>query len=115
MAGGLDFIELTTSYLDAEIDRGFWINRSHNLIEGATLTLDHRSGDLLIAFLALYVNASGRALWNSFVVCYTSKDLREPAQTGYTYKDKPLCGTRIWLSMRSSSSGIFGECGAKGC
>lgn len=63
MAAGLDFIELTTGYLDAEIDHGFWINRSLSSIQGATLTLGHRSGDLLIAFLALFVNASGRALW----------------------------------------------------
>ncbi|KAJ8112333.1 hypothetical protein OPT61_g5273 [Boeremia exigua] len=59
----LDNVQLITSSLDAEIHCGFWINRSVGFIEGATLTLGHRGGELLIAFLALYVNASGRGLW----------------------------------------------------
>ncbi|KAH6618503.1 hypothetical protein C7974DRAFT_415876 [Boeremia exigua] len=63
MAGLPDNVNIVTSSLDAEIYRGFWMNRSVHFIEGATLTLGHRSGELLIAFLALYVNASGRGLW----------------------------------------------------
>lgn len=63
MEAGLEFVNLTTSSLNEAVERGFWVNRSLGLILGATLTLDHRNGDLFIAFLALYVNASGRAFW----------------------------------------------------
>lgn len=49
--------------LDEDIYLGFWINRSFNAIQGATLTLDRKQGGLLIAFLALFVTTSGRSLW----------------------------------------------------
>lgn len=49
--------------LDDDIYQGFWINRSFNVIQGATLTLDRNRGGLLIAFLALFVSTSGRSLW----------------------------------------------------
>jgi hypothetical protein len=42
---------------------GFWINRSFGPVQGATLTLKRRDGSLLIAFLALFVSSTGRALW----------------------------------------------------
>jgi len=49
--------------LDDDILIGFWINRSFSNIRGATLTLDPGRGGLLIAFLALFVGATGRGLW----------------------------------------------------
>jgi hypothetical protein len=49
--------------IEDEIYLGFWINRSIGTIKGATLTLDRGSGGVLIAFLALYVSASGRGFW----------------------------------------------------
>ncbi|KAJ8112330.1 hypothetical protein OPT61_g5274 [Boeremia exigua] len=49
--------------LDEDIYLGFWINRSFDIVQGATLTLDRRRGGLLIAFLALFVGTSGRSLW----------------------------------------------------
>jgi hypothetical protein len=55
--------------LDEDIHLGFWINRSFGTIRGATLTLDRASGGMLIAFLALYVTASGRGLWK-LVRCF---------------------------------------------
>lgn len=42
---------------------GFSVNRSLGTVRGATLTLNRRDGALLIAFLALFVGAIGRALW----------------------------------------------------
>ncbi|KAF2629798.1 hypothetical protein BU25DRAFT_274356 [Macroventuria anomochaeta] len=63
MEAELNSIRLITSSLDADVYRGFWINRSVGTVEGATSTLGHRSGGLRIAFLALYVNASGRRFW----------------------------------------------------
>ena len=48
---------------DDDVYTGIWINRSHSTINGATLTLDRRSGAFLIAFLALFVGAAGRNFW----------------------------------------------------
>jgi len=42
---------------------GFWQNRLFNHVQGATLTLDRQRGALLIAFVALFVAASGRGFW----------------------------------------------------
>jgi hypothetical protein len=52
----------TTSH-EEDVYTGIWINRSHSAINGATLTLDRRSGAFLIAFLALFVGAAGRNFW----------------------------------------------------
>jgi hypothetical protein len=54
---------LSLGSLDDDIFLGFWVNRSFGNIRGATLTLDRGRGGLLIAFLALFVGASGRGLW----------------------------------------------------
>jgi hypothetical protein len=55
--------------LDEDIYLGFWINRSFGVIRGATLTLDRNRGGLLIAFLALFVSASGRSFWKLARCC----------------------------------------------
>lgn len=49
--------------MDDDILVGFWINHSFSNIRGATLTLDPGRGGLLIAFLALFVGATGRGFW----------------------------------------------------
>ena len=49
--------------MERDIYQGFWINQSPGGLSGATLTLNRQHGGLLIAFLALYVGASGRGLW----------------------------------------------------
>lgn len=55
--------QVIASSLDSDIFHGFWINRGVSEIQGAMLTLDHRIGALSIAFVALFVNTSGRSLW----------------------------------------------------
>ena len=47
----------------AYIYQGPWINWSHGLIQGSTITLSIRNGAILIAFLALLVKFSGSQLW----------------------------------------------------
>ncbi|KAF2275861.1 uncharacterized protein EI97DRAFT_442849 [Westerdykella ornata] len=46
-----------------DVYTGFWINWSHGQVKGATLTVDKATGGFLIAFLALYVSATGQSLW----------------------------------------------------
>lgn len=41
------------------IHLGFWTNWSHGRVKGATITLTHRNGALLTAFLALFVAFAG--------------------------------------------------------
>lgn len=49
---------------DEDVYLGFWINRAFSSVQGATLTLSHKQGGFLIAFLAIFVATSGRSLWN---------------------------------------------------
>jgi hypothetical protein len=47
---------------------GFWTNWTDGRITGATLTLSHRDGAYLIAFLAIVVRIAGGHFWQS--LCY---------------------------------------------
>jgi hypothetical protein len=42
---------------------GFWTNWAHGKIQGSTLTLTRENGNLLIAFLAIFVGATGKSFW----------------------------------------------------
>jgi hypothetical protein len=53
-------------YYDVQI--GFWTNWSHGKIQGSTLTITRRDGNLLVAFVALFVAASGKSLWR--LLCF---------------------------------------------
>ena len=63
MASRSLFDSIALGSLDDDIFQGFWINHSFGNINGATLTLNRDGGSILIAFLALYVGATGRAFW----------------------------------------------------
>lgn len=56
------------SSTESYIYTGPWVNWSHGLIRGATLTLPRDSGGLLIAFLALFVGLAGSCFW--YILCY---------------------------------------------
>jgi len=56
-------VTLPTWSIDEDIYTGFWINPSLGTFRGATLTLSRQTGGLIIAFVALYVGATGRSLW----------------------------------------------------
>lgn len=58
---------ITNSISDDAIYNGAWTNWSKGgAIKGATLTLTHRDGGLLTAFLALFVTFAGRSFWRLF-------------------------------------------------
>jgi hypothetical protein len=54
--------------IDNDIFTGFWINRSLSKFQAATITLDQRTWNLLIAFIALFVGATARSIWK--LVCF---------------------------------------------
>lgn len=45
------------------VHTGPWINWSHGIVLGSTITLSERNGELLTAFLAMFVTAAGAASW----------------------------------------------------
>ncbi|KAF2623612.1 hypothetical protein BU25DRAFT_400704, partial [Macroventuria anomochaeta] len=46
-----------------DIYTGFWINRSRGKFYAATLTVDQRLWNLIVAFIALFVGAAARSIW----------------------------------------------------
>ncbi|KAH7130062.1 hypothetical protein B0J11DRAFT_522347 [Dendryphion nanum] len=54
---------MTSATPKNDIYTGFWINTSFGSVHGSTLTLSRQSGGFLIAFLALFVGATGRSFW----------------------------------------------------
>ena len=59
----MERINLPDGPIDDNVYVGFWLNRSLGNFRGATLTLDRRTGGILIAFIALFVGATARSLW----------------------------------------------------
>lgn len=57
-------------HLGAHIYQGFWINWTHGVIRGSTLTLSASRAGLLSAFLAIFVALTGTAFWrvSSFAI-----------------------------------------------
>lgn len=47
----------------SSIYTGAWINWSQGAIIGATITLSQRNGNLLTAFLGIFVTIAGGACW----------------------------------------------------
>ncbi|ERF76832.1 hypothetical protein EPUS_09499 [Endocarpon pusillum Z07020] len=59
---------------DAHIHYGIWINWDHSAIVGSTITLSSRSGNLLTAFLAIFVGLTGTAAWK--ILAFSAHQLR---------------------------------------
>ncbi|OJD40710.1 uncharacterized protein BKCO1_1000451 [Diplodia corticola] len=56
-----------------EIFTGIWTNWSRGPVFGRTLTLPRRNGDLLIAFIALFVTIVGTSFWR--ILCFALHSL----------------------------------------
>lgn len=61
------------SNIDTPVYIGIWTNWSRGRINGSTLTLSHRNGALLTAFLAIYVTFVGTSFWR--IASYTLHQL----------------------------------------
>ena len=62
----------------AHIYIGPWINWSHGVIRGATLTLSSRDGGLLTAFLGIFVTGAGASVWR--ILSYLIHQLRTSSE-----------------------------------
>lgn len=69
---------------------GPWINWSHGLLSGSTITLSERSGGLLTAFIATFVTIVGAELWK--ILCYILHQIRSSRT--------PQDGKRPWELVR---------------
>lgn len=67
-----------SEYAGASIYHGVWVNWSHGRVLGSTLTLSSRNGNLLTAFLAVFVAAAGTAAWR--IISFTLHQMRASAQ-----------------------------------
>ena len=70
--------------------RGPWINWSRGLVLGSTITLSERDGDLLIAFLSMFVTVVGASCWKimSFAL-HQHRSLRDP-QDGIHHQQQAI-------------------------
>ncbi|KAL9131416.1 MAG: hypothetical protein Q9217_000630 [Psora testacea] len=84
---------------DSYIYTGPWINWSHGLVLGSTITLSQRNGGLLTAFLGIFVTAAGASCWR--ILSYALHQLRakEAWQDGLHHQQQ------VVLRNNSSSAG----------
>ena len=96
--------------MSAHIHHGPWINWSHGLIAGATVTLGEREGGLLTAFIATFVTIVGAELWK--IICYVSHQLRSKHgpqdglyhQQQVIFRTSPTPGGAAWLFLQQTFS-----------
>ena len=55
-------------FKDDSVYTGAWINWSRGRIAGATITMSHQNGQLLTAFLALFVTTTGTSFFR--LICF---------------------------------------------
>ncbi|PVH97708.1 hypothetical protein DM02DRAFT_673935 [Periconia macrospinosa] len=104
-------INHVTDPINDYVYRGIWINKNRgNTILGATLTLDRETGGILIAFLATYIVAAGKAFWNisRFLLhYYLSSAMQQDAI--YHQQQAILRNTQnsfdaLWISIKASAA-----------
>lgn len=79
---------------------GFWINWTYGRIRGATLTLNHRDGGFLTAFLALFVSIAGRSFWRLFCFTVHAKFSSNISQDGLYHQRQAI--------LRNAATDIIG-------
>lgn len=87
---------------------GPWTDWSHGSIRGATLTLSHRDGGFVIAFLALFVTIIGARFWTILSYILHINMSRETAQNAIYHQRQAILrntsssGTALWKFSRIS-------------
>jgi hypothetical protein len=81
---------------------GHWINWSHGLVLGSTITLSDRDGGLLTAFLSMFVTIAGAASWRitSYVLhqsrCSQNSEDGLHHQQQITFRNDSTAGGAVW-------------------
>ncbi|KAL9618487.1 MAG: hypothetical protein Q9160_006806 [Pyrenula sp. 1 TL-2023] len=85
---------------------GQWTDWSYGPIAGMTLTLTHRNGGFLIAFVTLFVTITGARFWSTVsFVCHTTLSRRDAQDAIYHQRQAILrnatsSGTSVWRLLR---------------
>ena len=74
----------------SSIYTGIWINWSHGVVAGSTLTLNERDGGLLTAFLAIFVSAAGAAAWRIMSYALHQSRARQEYQDGLHHQQQAI-------------------------
>lgn len=90
----------------SQIYLGPWVNWSHGLVKGATITLSQRDGGLLTAFLATFVTIVGNELWK--IICFILHQIRSRggSQDGLYHQQQvilrtsPTPGGASWVFLK---------------
>jgi hypothetical protein len=81
---------------DTTVYTGFWTDHTQGCVLGGTLTLSNRSGNLLIAFFAVFVGIITVELWQ--LLCYAIHQIRS------THVDKDLLRQQQQVLLRNVTS-----------
>jgi hypothetical protein len=94
------------SYRSSDVYTGIWINWSHGIINGATLTLNRGDANLLIASLAIFVGLVGTRIWR--ISCFIIHQLysTQSAQNGLYHQRQALL-----RNSPNATSGLTGLLG----
>lgn len=100
-------IGTTTDY---PVHLGFWTNWSQGRFAGATVTLSHRNGALLTAFLAIFVTTAGTNFWR--IICFAVHQLfsSEVAEDGLYHQRQAVL--RNAANETSGINALFRLCWA---
>ena len=74
----------------SSIYTGPWVNWSHGLVLGSTITLSQRDGELLTAFLAIFVTAAGSACWKILSYILHQNRASQEYQDGLHHQEQAI-------------------------
>ena len=84
------------------IHTGPWVNWSHGLLLGSTITLSERNGGLLTAFLATFVTVAGAACWRIISYAVHQSRARQEFRDGLhhqqqaSFRNNGTAGAAAW-------------------
>jgi hypothetical protein len=102
------FCWMIMSVNSTSIYTGPWVNWSHGLVLGSTITLSARNGAILTSFIATFVTIIGTQLWK--ILCFSfhqSRASQEPRDGLYhqhqnVFRNSSTPGGAVWSFMLQS-------------
>lgn len=99
---------INTSDMADRLYIGPWINWSHGLVSGMTVTVNDHAGGLLTAFIATFITIAGAELWK--ILCYIFHQVRStPIQQDGLYHQQQVIfrtsttpGGAAWLFLQQA-------------
>lgn len=98
---------------------GPWINWSHGLVLGSTITLNQQDGALLTAFLGIFVTTAGAACWKLMSFALHQHRSLSVSQDGIHHQQQVIlrntgspeaCTETLYSNSTANSSGFCQLC-----